>query len=239
MRFAFLSPAAAGFAFVACTRTLPQTQAPAVVVRVQDGFRYEFHVVTGSECLIDLNDRTQVVRNVLPEHRDLAAQCRASLSQEFGVSDLEELRAGYATACFSNNDFVAPEFGLTRGFERFEPLYADEQRPYPWAAATHDAAAKWAEGVHASKKPFFLFVNDMEAHMPYTPPPEIARRFVRGTPEPRELSEAASFESPRDIEYALGVVPVSARQLEIMSDLYDAEIASLGFPSGGGAARPV
>jgi hypothetical protein len=67
-----------------------------VVVREMDGFRYEYHIVTGSECLIDLGDRSRIVHNVLQEHPAIAAACRKALEAELGVDDLQELRTSHA-----------------------------------------------------------------------------------------------------------------------------------------------
>lgn len=135
--------------------------------------------------------------------------------------------AGYATACFTNNEFVSPDFGLTRGFQRFEPLYLDANRPYPWARATHDMAATWAEEQHAAGKPFLLFINDLEPHLPYTPPEDVAAAFLRGTPSAEEVAAARAFPGGESLAYTVGVKHADARELSILSDLYDGEIAAL------------
>jgi arylsulfatase A-like enzyme len=162
-----------------------------------------------------------------PEHHGYDSGARGSLVDEHPTLAQILRDAGYATGCFTNNNYISPEFGLTRGFDRFEPFFRNDARAYPWAPATHDAAARWAETVHADRKPFFLFINDMEPHVPYTPPREIATPFLHGTPEPREIGEVSSLERSRELGHDLGVSPLTARQLAIMSDLYDAEIATL------------
>ncbi len=135
--------------------------------------------------------------------------------------------AGWSTACFTNNELVSPEFGLTRGFAKFEPLYLDAARPYPWAASTHELALRWAEGEHAAGRPFFLFINDFEPHVPYAPPPEDAARFVRGDPAPAELARARAFNFPENLAYDLGLEEIDPGRLALLSDLYDAEIHAL------------
>jgi arylsulfatase A-like enzyme len=140
----------------------------------------------------------------------------------------EALQAlGYATGCFTNNDFVAPEFGLTRGFEEVVPMYARPNRPYPWAGETHALAAEWAEMQSRAKRPFFLFINDMEPHIPYTPPEDDAKRFLRGDPTPEEVAAGRAFDLPQSLAYTLHAKEMTPRQLGVISDLYDAEIASL------------
>jgi arylsulfatase A-like enzyme len=134
---------------------------------------------------------------------------------------------GYATACFSNNSVVSAEFGLTQGFQTVVPLHERRDLPYPWAQTTHDEAAAWAQRTAQSGAPFFLFVNDMEPHIPYTPLPEKAGELVRGTPSPEDVAAASGYEYPRTMGYSLRVEEMTDAQRELLSDLYDAEIATL------------
>jgi arylsulfatase A-like enzyme len=135
--------------------------------------------------------------------------------------------AGWATACFTNNAWIAPEFGLTRGFDRVEAMYHREDRPYPWAHQTHTLAVDWAGQAVREGRQFFLFVNDMEPHLPYSPPPEEQALFLRTDPTPEELNEARTIYLNEATDYALGAREISPRVLATMADLYDAEIATL------------
>jgi choline-sulfatase len=162
-----------------------------------------------------------------PEHHGFHDGDRNFLGPEFPTLAEQFAKAGYATACFTNNDWVAPEFGLSRGFERFEPLFAREGRPYPTARETHELAAAWCEETAKGGRPLFVFVNDMEPHAPYAPPDDMATAFVRGAPTPGELADARLYQYPRTNAYSLGVEELSAKQLGLLSDLYDAEIATL------------
>ncbi len=143
-----------------------------------------------------------------------------TLAERFGA-------AGYDTACFTNNEFVSPEFGLVRGFAKFDPLYRDSGRSHPWARGTHESAAAWAEAAHAAGKPFFVFINDVEPHQPYEPPPEDAVPFMRTAVPQAELSDLRSFSNRQSLSYNLGILEVGDRHLGILSDLYDAEIFAL------------
>lgn len=134
---------------------------------------------------------------------------------------------GYRTAAFSNNETVGPEFGLAQGFEHFVPLYEDAERPYPWAPATHLAAVEWAAARHAAGEPFFLFVNDMEAHFPYSPPAKIADRFLPPGALPGALAAARATTIDELFAHNSGARPLPADRLALLSDLYDAEIATL------------
>jgi arylsulfatase A-like enzyme len=136
-------------------------------------------------------------------------------------------RDGYATACFTNNEWISPGFGLTRGFGRVDALYEDEHRPYPWAPATHERAAAWAEEQHAAGKRFFLFINDMEPHLTYDPPAADAAGFLRGSPTPQEIAWGRAYEHPHTTAYCAGAEELTPDRLRLLTDLYDAEIAAL------------
>jgi len=135
--------------------------------------------------------------------------------------------AGYATGCFSNNEWVSSDYGLVRGFANVEPLYAKHKVKRPWAHETHELAADWAEAQARAGSPFFLFVNDMEPHAPYQPLDEDAKPFLRGDPTPDELEAARRRDLAQALAYDLRAAEMTPRQLGLLSDLYDAEIASL------------
>jgi len=162
-----------------------------------------------------------------PERHGLTAGVRPSLRTNIATLAERFNAAGYDTACFTNNEFVSPEFGLSRGFTKFEPLYRDEKRPYPSSKATHARAAEWAEASHGNGKPFFLFINDIEPHQPYTPPAEDAARFVRPGTTPADIADAAAYTAISGLRFTLGLEEIGARRLAVWSDLYDAEIFTL------------
>jgi len=168
-----------------------------------------------------------------PEHVGLQTGNRLHLDADVPTLAGTLAAAGWSTACFSNNELIGPEFGLARGFATVEALYTRTNRTYPWAGETHDLAASWAEGEARAGRPFLLFINDMEPHMPYTPPVEDERRFVRGDPTPAELSAARAFEFTGAVRYSLRADEATPRQIALLSDLYDAEIAALDRAIGG------
>ena len=173
-----------------------------------------------------------------PAHASLFTGLRAEhhgfytgnrLSLPAAIPTLSELlRAeGYATGCFTNNELIGPNSGLNRAFDRFEPFFEDDTRPYPWAVATHTVAAGWAAEQANAHRPFFLFVNDMEPHLKFTPTAEDEAKFVRGNPTPAAIAEMRAWDYPHTIAYSAGAEELTPAQLALLSDLYDAEIATL------------
>jgi len=141
-------------------------------------------------------------------------------------------KAGYRTACFSNNSFVSAECGLTQGFQKVVPLFEDLNRPYPPSPETHSLAMEWIREVRAADGRFFVFINDIEPHLPYRPPEEFAARFLDPTLD-EETVQAARLLTPMDWHrHNLGVKRLPQDQIRALQGLYDAEIACLDHEVG-------
>ena len=66
----------------------------------------------------------------------------------------------------------------------------------------------------------------MGPYLPYDPPVWASARFLRDNGDPDRVKKARRFGGILPFQFALGEVEVDATQWGIMSDLYDAEIAS-------------
>ena len=165
-------------------------------------------------------------------HRYVAGG-RTYLGTEFPTLAEVLARAGYATGCYSNNLLISQEFGMVRGFQEVVPPRPAELRTYPWSRETHEQGAAWAQAQAKVGKPFFLFINDMETHLPYTPLEPDQRALLRGDPSQGEIAAARGLEYERALRYTLGGVDLTPRELGILSDLYDAELAALDREIGG------
>ena len=108
--------------------------------------------------------------------------------------------AGYQTACISNNPYVSAEFNMTQGFavelstlamRRLSKSFADAWCDglglaplLPWlekdlgAALNNYLFARWVDRSRDSARPFFVFLNYMEGHLPYLAPQEVRRCFL-------------------------------------------------------------
>ncbi len=96
----------------------------------------------------------------------------------------EDLRAaGYQTAAFSGNIWISKRSGLDRGFEHFVPLFkgyrkhvqelAAREEPSEFDPQQHDtvrALRRWVDEDRDPERPWFVFVNLVDAHLPYLPP---------------------------------------------------------------------
>ncbi|MCH7720875.1 MAG: sulfatase [Planctomycetes bacterium] len=108
--------------------------------------------------------------------------------------------AGYSTIAFSNNPWVVPDTNLVKGFKEFRAMHrlhaltgVSLERlaerwgvtpPLPWldgdfgAALTNHAIARWLDSRSAGDPPFLMFINYMEAHLPYRVPRRYRRIFM-------------------------------------------------------------
>ena len=92
---------------------------------------------------------------------------------------------GYLTIGWSNNPLLNSASGLTQGFDKFVennqlPIYSAEiiRRAYlnrfpqlvsdNGAKLTNRTLFRWLNRLSANRKPFFIFLNYMEPHTPYT-----------------------------------------------------------------------
>lgn len=107
---------------------------------------------------------------------------------------------GYVTASFSNNPWISSNTRLSTGFEtarvvyylrhlnRFSLEFALESwgitPPVPWldrdfgGAMTNYMVSQWLDTHAKGNAPLFLFVNYMEAHLPYAVPQTYQRMFM-------------------------------------------------------------
>lgn len=125
----------------------------------------------------------------------------------------ERLRAaGYRTAAFSTNWHVSADTGFAQGFDDFVLV------PREGSAAVNRRVLAWL-GRHQGREPFFLYVHVLDPHAPYTPPPDLRRRFAPGA-----RPEAGTLDNLRRI-YAVRGKRRAARIAEV-APLYDAEVAA-------------
>lgn len=107
---------------------------------------------------------------------------------------------GYATGLFTNNPLVTRDTNLAQGFQRCDAVYhlrrlasfsleALYERsglgwPIPWldgdygGALTNQIVADWLGQREDEGKPTFVFINYMEAHLPYRVPRAYRRMFM-------------------------------------------------------------
>ena len=152
----------------------------------------------------------------------------------------EVLRAyGYETAGFAANAYVLEAgWGMAQGFQRYEdasqsighnlgvtfagdrllqPVYSSLVRPDRMdrvdAAEMNRDVSSWFER-RASGKPYFLFINYIDAHGPYLAPPPYDSRFGR-------VSQELVRRVHPMVDVGTTSVPLSTQERESLTNAYD------------------
>ena len=169
------------------------------------------------------------------------------LGDEFETLAERLSAAGYSTYLFSANPFVSDRHNLAQGFETAEYTWGDTWRPrietYMGARAYEGAVARsrfapfkdagpvirdaflaW-EAQRDSKRPFFAFLNFMEAHRPWYVTRAERSRFLAG--ELLERSHAMDHSYFARFAFNFGLGSYDAGELAAVSGLYDASIRHL------------
>ena len=138
----------------------------------------------------------------LPPGRHRAVQLRDHLDD--GVLTLAEMlqARGYATgAAIANSVIYLPAANFQQGFDYFEGLHGDEDRPSKIveAAPVVDRALAWIDARRGL--PTFLYVHTMDPHVPYTPPAPFDAKFEpHPTPEHPGQDPRTDYKEPADRE---------------------------------------
>ncbi len=164
---------------------------------------------------------------------------------------------GYATVGFSGNSTVGSAENMEQGFEDFYEIFQlPALRPVrhlalSWllreisgsrpsgkisAAETGAFVRRWLERREKSPKegrrPFFMFINYIDAHLPYVPPPDFRKRFLSSPLRPI-VQRLCGRNWLREAFYRMGAPDtMAADDYRQLGELYDGEIAFLDAELG-------
>jgi arylsulfatase len=103
--------------------------------------------------------------------------------------------AGYETAGFVSNQFVAARFGFGQGFGHYDTTFAANETA---GSVINAAALAWLDD-RKQASPFFLYLHYMDPHSPYTDDPRFLDpsldRLEEGEPDRFRLLTSKQFES--------------------------------------------
>ncbi|PYS94798.1 MAG: hypothetical protein DMF50_11465, partial [Acidobacteria bacterium] len=141
--------------------------------------------------------------------------------------------AGYRTVGYTANPWIGRDHHFDQGFETYDEVWraTGDQAADRGAALINSKVANWLEwragDPDARSRPFFLFINYLEAHLAYDPPEPERSRFLPAAANPAALERLRRFKHPEDVRFNLGLTTLNGRDLALLSDLYDGEIAYL------------
>lgn len=148
-----------------------------------EGFRFPGAV---SPVPLTLPAHASLLTGLLPRRHGVRENGRV-LAAALPTLAVELGRRGYATAAFIGGFPLRSEFGLARGFERYDddlPVGSDSGGSPRWrerpAAESVARALAWLDGRGETHRPWFLWLHFYEPHDPYDPPAALALDGPRG-----------------------------------------------------------
>jgi arylsulfatase A-like enzyme len=160
-----------------------------------------------------------------------ATQENLSLSNRFGTLAETLDNAGYQTFAASQNPYVSDTVNLAQGFTEFAALWRkwiDPDGTIREAAKEQHLVNEAFEQYLATApgdRPFFAFLNYIDAHLPTAPPEPFLSDFLRAGVD---RDHALEVGRKRWSRYYVGM-SASQHDFEVLSDLYDAEMAYMSF----------
>jgi arylsulfatase A-like enzyme len=135
-------------------------------------------------------------------------------------------RASYATGSFITNPWLHSESGQVQGFEHHREVYRIASKvPDKGSAAAVDSAVAWIDD--RGDRPFFAFVNLIDAHLPYAPTDRMLDRIDATVPD--EVRPFTHLEHGRHIT---GEDPLTEAELEAVRLLYAAGVSHVDAQLG-------
>ena len=127
----------------------------------------------------------------------------------------------YQTVGLSSNGIINQGTGLLRGFQTSWALSSGSQIE-PYAPSMHSQLAHWFKERYNPSRPFFLFMNYIEAHEPYAPPRE-SLRFA-SLDAWKQWKSTNQTQRMQDSMLA-GAELLSSKDVAELESLYDDEVA--------------
>jgi hypothetical protein len=101
------------------------------------------------------------------------------LAPEFETLAERLAKRGYETVGITCNPWLHNKSGMQQGFDRFMEIYKlDEGEKDKGARLATEKAIRWLEEGENQEKPFLLFINYLEPHLPFEPPARILDRLA-------------------------------------------------------------
>lgn len=178
-----------------------------------------------------LPSMTSLLTGLLPHRHGVGrdpdvARRFGRLAPEIPTLAEQLLAVGYATGAIVNNVFLAPEFGLQRGFGEDYDYRGASKASIRSAEESVDAALAW---IQPSRHPYFLLLHFMEPHLFYDPAPQVRGTFTGDGQPPIPVP----FGSDRAIQVLKKSRPGPAsEELEYLKKLYDEEILAVDRAMG-------
>ncbi len=141
----------------------------------------------------------------------------------------ELLGPEFDRAGFSENPHIGDRKGFAQGFDSFEETWREV--PAGGEPVTIERALEWL-GARPPDRPFLLFVNLMDPHLPYAPPDDLARANAPPGATGAEIDRMRTFGEREARAFVAGRLSLGEDELALLRGLYRAEVARVELRLG-------
>jgi len=195
---------------------------PNIDAIAKEGIRYD---AAFSTCFWTFPSHASLMTGLYPTEAGATSETQFLPNEVTTLA--EQLRdAGYHTAGMVRNPWLSVERGFHQGFLDYHELWRNDdgqQGQNPGEQEAVDKTVAWIEKRSKEEGPFFLFANLNIAHLPYSPPEEFRKRFLAPDRSPERVTQLMELIS--GWEHLAGASPLSDADLQILEELYQADIA--------------
>lgn len=132
------------------------------------------------------------------------------------VSEIYQ-EAGFKTASFIANGYVSDRFGFKQGWDHYTNYIRENRRTE--AENVFDEAIAWIEANKDER--FFVYVQTIDPHVPYDPPPDILRMY---DPDPYHGPVSPRRTGLQLADVKMGRLTFNERDVRRLEALHDGEI---------------
>jgi arylsulfatase A-like enzyme len=135
----------------------------------------------------------------------------------------ELLAPTHATVGFSENPHIGQAKGYAQGFGHYEETWRERRGPDD--PPTIPRVLDWLRK-RDPERPFFLFVNLMDPHLPYRPPPHLQERLLPAGVDAAQVQQMRGVNEREARLFMTRALRLSVADLDVLRALYNAEVAA-------------
>ena len=196
----------------------PDSPTPTLAALIREG---TFFTHARSTSAWTVPAHASIFTGLFPTSHNAHNESRALPSEAVTLAEL--LSPTHQTAAFCENPHLTRGKQFDQGFEVFRNTWP-KRGPEGWRRKMTDRLVlEWLES-RDENRPFFLFLNYMDPHLPYRPPRSFERRYLRDVGG--ELADRMrTFDDNAARRVIAGQEQLGEAELSTLRNLYAAEVA--------------
>ena len=195
------------------------SQTPTLAALIHEG---TFFTQARSTSAWTVPAHASIFTGLFPSRHNTHNEGRALPSEAITLAEL--LSPTHQTAAFCENPHITRGKQFDQGFEVFRNTWP-KRGPEGWRRKMTDRLVlEWLES-RDEDRPFFLFINYMDPHLPYRPPRSFERSFLRDVEGGELADRMRTFDDNAARRVIAGRQELDEAELSTLRRLYAAEVA--------------